>query len=157
MRPTMTGGLSGSRGRADRSRITLGVHGTSRPAKLLCTRVSLIRQRHPMLPGPSSGHDLAAGRQASRRLSSLILREIVSHAVWLYHRSTPSFRDVDDLLAERGVVVYCDAVRLWSRAFFMRLIARSWRSLRSAMRLPVSRIKPEVTLPNRGVPGVSPV
>ena len=29
--------------------------------------------------------------------------EIISHAVWLYHRFGLSFRDVEDLLAERGV------------------------------------------------------
>ena len=27
--------------------------------------------------------------------------EIISHAVWLYHRFTMSFRDVEDLLAEQ--------------------------------------------------------
>ena len=31
--------------------------------------------------------------------------EIISHAVWLYHRFTLSFRDVEDLLAERGITV----------------------------------------------------
>ena len=31
--------------------------------------------------------------------------EIISHAVWLYHRFTLSFRDVEDLLAERGILV----------------------------------------------------
>ena len=31
--------------------------------------------------------------------------EIVSHAVWLYHRFTLSFRDVEDLLAERDITV----------------------------------------------------
>ena len=31
------------------------------------------------------------------------LPEIISHAVWLYHRFGLSFRDVEDLLAERGV------------------------------------------------------
>jgi len=29
--------------------------------------------------------------------------DIISHAVWLYHRCGLSLRDVDDLLAERGV------------------------------------------------------
>ena len=29
--------------------------------------------------------------------------EIISHAVWLYHRFSLSFRDVEDLLAQRGV------------------------------------------------------
>jgi transposase-like protein len=28
--------------------------------------------------------------------------EIIGHAVWLYHRFCLSFRDVEDLLAERG-------------------------------------------------------
>ena len=31
--------------------------------------------------------------------------EIISHAVWLYHRFSLSFRDVEDLLAERGIIV----------------------------------------------------
>jgi hypothetical protein len=31
--------------------------------------------------------------------------EIISHGVWLYHHFTLSFRDVEDLLAERGVSV----------------------------------------------------
>ena len=29
----------------------------------------------------------------------------ISHAVFLYHRFTLSFRDVEDLLAERGILV----------------------------------------------------
>ena len=31
--------------------------------------------------------------------------EIISHAIWLYYRFCLSFRDVEDLLAERGVIV----------------------------------------------------
>ena len=31
--------------------------------------------------------------------------EIISHAVWLYHRYCLSVRDVEDLLAERGIIV----------------------------------------------------
>ena len=30
---------------------------------------------------------------------------IISHAVWLYYRFTLSFRDVEDLLAQRGITV----------------------------------------------------
>jgi putative transposase len=37
--------------------------------------------------------------------------EIMSHAVWLYHRFCLSFRDVEDLLAERGVAVSCESIR----------------------------------------------
>ena len=31
--------------------------------------------------------------------------EIIAHTVWLYQRFCLSFRDVEDLLAERGVIV----------------------------------------------------
>ena len=43
--------------------------------------------------------------------------EIISHAVWLYHRFTLSFRDVEDLLAERGILVSYEAIRYWCRKF----------------------------------------
>ena len=39
--------------------------------------------------------------------------EIISHAVWLYHRFRLSFRDVEDLLAERGVTVTYETIRQW--------------------------------------------
>ncbi len=31
--------------------------------------------------------------------------EIISHAVWLYHRFCVSFRNVEELLAQRGITV----------------------------------------------------
>ena len=37
--------------------------------------------------------------------------EIISHAVWLYHRFSLSFRDVEDLLAERGITVTYETIR----------------------------------------------
>ncbi len=43
--------------------------------------------------------------------------EIISHAVWLCHRSTVSSRDVEELLAQRGIVVSYEAIRLWSLKF----------------------------------------
>lgn len=43
--------------------------------------------------------------------------EIISHAVWLYHRFGLSLRDVEDLLAERGVIVSHEAIRLWCGKF----------------------------------------
>lgn len=43
--------------------------------------------------------------------------EIISHAVCLYHRFSLSLRDVEDLLAERGVTVSYEAIRLWRREF----------------------------------------
>ena len=38
--------------------------------------------------------------------------EIISHAVWLYHRFCLSFRDVEDLLAQRGVTVSYETIQL---------------------------------------------
>ena len=37
--------------------------------------------------------------------------EIISHAVWLYFRFCLSFRDVEELLLERGIVVTYEAIR----------------------------------------------
>jgi putative transposase len=37
--------------------------------------------------------------------------EIIQHAIWLYIRFTLSFRDVEDLLAERGIMVSYETVR----------------------------------------------
>ena len=55
--------------------------------------------------------------------------EIIQHAVWLYARFTLSFRDVEDLLAERGVDVSNETVRRWFLKFG-RLIARNLRRTR---------------------------
>ena len=43
--------------------------------------------------------------------------EIISHAVWLYFRFCLSFRDVEELLSERGVIVTYEAIRKWCRKF----------------------------------------
>ena len=37
-------------------------------------------------------------------------REVISYAVWAYHRFALSTADVEDLLAERCVIVSCEAV-----------------------------------------------
>ena len=43
--------------------------------------------------------------------------EIISYAVWLYFRFNLSHRDVEELLAERGIRVSYEAIRLWCRKF----------------------------------------
>jgi transposase-like protein len=43
--------------------------------------------------------------------------EVIAHAVWLYFRFALSYRDVEELLAERGVVVTHETVRQWCRKF----------------------------------------
>jgi putative transposase len=42
---------------------------------------------------------------------------IIQQAVWLYARFTLSFRDVEDLLAERGILVTYETVRRWVKYF----------------------------------------
>jgi putative transposase len=39
--------------------------------------------------------------------------EIIQQAIWLYLRFTLSLRDVEDLLAERGITVSYECVRRW--------------------------------------------
>ncbi len=54
-------------------------------------------------------------------------REIISHSVWLYHRFSLSFRDVEELLAERGIIVSYETIRQWCRKFgpqYARMLRR---------------------------------
>jgi putative transposase len=55
--------------------------------------------------------------------------EIIQHAIWLYLRFTLSYRDVEELLAERGLGVSYETVRRWVLKFGP-LIARRLRQAR---------------------------
>ena len=44
-------------------------------------------------------------------------KEIISYAVWFYYRFTVSFRDVEDVLATRGVLVSYESIRRWCEKF----------------------------------------
>jgi putative transposase len=65
---------------------------------------------------PGGGFVCRNGSMSSRTISLYRKHrfppEIISHAVWLYHRFSLSFRDVEEMLAERGVIVSYEAVRL---------------------------------------------
>ena len=50
--------------------------------------------------------------------------EVISHAVWLYHRFSLSFRDVEDLLAEHGINVTYETIRQWCRTFGLEYARR---------------------------------
>jgi transposase-like protein len=54
---------------------------------------------------------------------------VIQHAVWLYLRFTLSFRDVEDLLAERGLDISYETVRRWVAKFGPQF-ARELRSRR---------------------------
>ena len=58
--------------------------------------------------------------------------EIIQYAVWLYSRFTLSFRDIEDLLAERGLDISYESVRYWflkfGRAYAKNISLRRPRS-----------------------------
>ena len=60
---------------------------------------------------------------------------VIRHAVWLYLRFTLSFRDVEDLLAERGLDISYETVRRWVNKFGPRFA----RELRNRRPKPTSR------------------
>ncbi len=51
-------------------------------------------------------------------------RPIISYAVWAYHRFALSLRDVEDLLAERGVIVSYESIRVWCQRFGTQIAAK---------------------------------
>jgi putative transposase len=55
---------------------------------------------------------------------------VIQHSIWLYLRFTPSYRDVEELLAERGLDVSYETVRRWVLKFGP-LIARRLRARRT--------------------------
>ncbi len=55
--------------------------------------------------------------------------DIIQRAVWMYLRFTLSFRDVEELLAERGIEVSYETARRWVMKFGP-MFARNLRSLR---------------------------
>jgi putative transposase len=56
--------------------------------------------------------------------------EVIEHAVWLYHYSSLSLRNVELILAARGIVVSYESIREWSLRF-VRLFANKLKRRRS--------------------------
>ena len=50
--------------------------------------------------------------------------EIISYAVWLYFRFNISYRDIEDILAQRGITVSYESIRLWCIKFGVRYTRR---------------------------------
>lgn len=57
--------------------------------------------------------------------------EVIRHAVWLYFRFSLSLRDVEEMLAARGIEVSYETIRCWTRKFGP-LIARRLKKRRPA-------------------------
>ena len=62
-------------------------------------------------------------------------RQIIQHAVWLYTRFTLSFRDVEEMLAERGIDVSNETIRRW----FLKFGGKVAANLRRARPRPSDR------------------
>src|SRR5260370_33392431 len=43
--------------------------------------------------------------------------EIISHCIWLYFRFSLSFRDIEEIMAERGIIVTYETIRQWTLKF----------------------------------------
>jgi hypothetical protein len=79
---------------------------------------------------------------------------IIQQAIWLYVGFTLSFRDVEDLLAERGIAVSYETVRRWVNHFGPRIAVALERRLAGAdhsSRLAVRRRRPHPHAVPRGV------
>jgi transposase-like protein len=57
------------------------------------------------------------GTMGSKRGRVGVTRSSTSYAVWLYYRFNLSHRDIEDLLAQRGITVSREAIRLWCIKF----------------------------------------
>jgi putative transposase len=64
-----------------------------------------------------SGGSIATAMQKISYAGYRFPPEIICQAIWLYLRFTLSFRDVEDLLAERGILVSYETVRRWVNHF----------------------------------------
>ena len=61
--------------------------------------------------------------------------DVIRNAVWLYYRFTLSYRDVEELLAQRGIEVSYETVRCWTLKFGPQIAA----NLRRLRCLPTGR------------------
>jgi putative transposase len=43
--------------------------------------------------------------------------EIINHCVWLYYRFPLSLRDIEEMMAQRGVIVSYETIHQWCRKF----------------------------------------
>ena len=66
--------------------------------------------------------------------------EIIRHAVWLYARFTLSYRDVEDLLAERGLDISYQTVRRW----FLRFGTQIAHNIRRTRSTPLAKVHNDI-------------
>ena len=72
--------------------------------------------------------------------------EIIQQVIWLYVRFTLSFRDVEDLLTERGIVVSYETVRRWVNHFGPRIAANLRKRRSKPQPIKLDQFAPRVAL-----------
>ena len=85
-----------------------------------------------MLSGLFSAHLVAHSRRMRIPSTNLYKNhrfpaEIIDHGVWLYFRFCPSYRDFEELLFVRGVIVSYEAIRRWCWKFGQAYANQLWR------------------------------
>src|SRR4030095_3257450 len=68
---------------------------------------------------PTSGEtaDMTPPADPARYKNHRFPGEIISHGVWLYYRFSLSYRDVEEMMFARGIVVTHEAIRQWCLKF----------------------------------------
>ena len=100
-----------------------------RPEVLFVALTRVDRSMSPVLSGWPSIADNSIMSNTPNYRGYRFPSEIIAQAVWLYHRFKLSFRDVEDLLAERGVTVSYETIRQWCRTFGPQYARRIKRRL----------------------------
>src|SRR6201993_3747172 len=86
-----------------------------RARRLASTSVALALAAWPRVPVLGSLRHILISINPSRGLP--FAREVIEHAVWLYHCFSLSLRDVELILAGRGIVVSYESIREWGLRF----------------------------------------
>src|ERR1700730_2433564 len=83
----------------------------------------------PLRTCGSAGGSVAKGMKKISYRGYRFPPEIIHQAIWLYLRFTLSLRDVEDLLAERGIRVSYETVRRWVNHFGPMIMVYLWRAV----------------------------
>src|SRR5580704_12685442 len=84
---------------------------------LACSNMSRTGIVTPLRACGPAGGSVAKGMKKFSYRGYRFPPEIIQQAIWLYLRFTLSLRDVEDLLAERGIMVSYETVRRWVNHF----------------------------------------
>ena len=76
--------------------------------------------------------------------------EVSAHCVWRYHRFTVSLRDVEELMAARGVAVTYETIGQWCRTFGPAFAAAQRRSAAGGPGRATSGTSTRCSLPSGG-------